>query len=355
MTTTIETSGVHVAIDAQTSCAPGPNFPGDHEMSGTQTIAVTGDQAAEITHGSAEPHPSPVDLGSNSPSGHMWFDTQDTTAEGNAETDHQLVDNHGFNVGLGPILMDPTLGLTAEVVSDLESVRNANQNRLRTLTTPVDKGGFGLGMLNPDVVRLKELVDGLEASYDQSVKNLQKVMKAHPLGAWCKKTTGVGEKQLARLLATIGDPYWNNSTDAPRTVAQLWKYSGYDVSEGVAPKRKKGHKTTWSPDARMRTFLIAESCVKVKTSPYRKVYDQAREKYAEALHAYPCAQCGIKGKPAIPGTPLRPGHQHARALRAISKEVLKDLWIESRRIHHEQVDEATSGFEGQLRHASSTP
>jgi hypothetical protein len=31
-------------------------------------------------------------------------------------------------------------------------------------------------------------------------------MRAHPLGPWVKRTTGVGEKTGARLLAAIGDP-----------------------------------------------------------------------------------------------------------------------------------------------------
>lgn len=35
------------------------------------------------------------------------------------------------------------------------------------------------------------------------------------------------------------------------------------------------------------------------------------------------------------GTPLKPGHRHARAMRAMSKAILNDLWIEARHIRAE--------------------
>jgi hypothetical protein len=233
----------------------------------------------------------------------------------------------------GAILRDPLLGLSADVLDDLEAVRNANQNRLRQLTrTGPDKDGenrgFGLTTDHPDVARLAHLVDGLSSSYDESVKNLQRIMRQHPLGPWCKATSGIGEKQLARLLAAIGDPYWNELYDRPRTVSELWAYCGMDVRDGQAPKLRRGQKVNWSTAARMRVHLIAESCMKARTSPYRPVYDATRAKYEDAIHTFDCPQCK-----ATAGQPLKPGHQNARALRAVSKAVLKDLWIEAKRLH----------------------
>ena len=85
----------------------------------------------------------------------------------------------------------------------------------------------------------------------------------------------------------------------------------------------------------MRAFLVAESCIKQSGTPHRAVYDATRAKYADALHAAECIRCGPKGKPAPIGSPLSDGHKHARALRAVAKEVLKELWREARRIHEE--------------------
>ena len=109
---------------------------------------------------------------------------------------------------------------------------------------------------------------------------------------------------------------------------------GKSVSgRNVAAKRRKGIKSNWNPTAKSRAFLIAEACLKAKaTSPYGPIYDQARAKYADAVHDEPCPQCGPKGKPALVGSPLSDGHKHARALRVVAKMVLKDMFLEARRV-----------------------
>jgi len=261
--------------------------------------------------------------------------------------DHRVIDNQDAYVVPGPILQSPILGLAAEVVDDLERVRKANVERLRSLTSIAD-GGFGLTAEHPDVARLAALVDYLGGAEEVAVKSLQKVMRAHPLGAWCKATAGIGEKQLARLLAVIGDPYWNPPKRRPRTVSELWAYCGlhvvhfegkcdgqYAAGAGVAPAHRKGVQGDWNDRARMRCWLIATQIVKTPTSPYRSVYDEARAKYADMLHVHPCARCGPKGEPAQPGTPISAGHQHARAVRFVAKRVLRDLWRESARLHEQ--------------------
>jgi hypothetical protein len=63
----------------------------------------------------------------------------------------------------------------------------------------------------------------------------------------------------------------------------------------------------------MRAFLVAESCIKHRTSPYRTVYDAARLSWADR--------------------DTSDGHKHNHALRLVAKAVLKDLWIEGRRLH----------------------
>jgi hypothetical protein len=247
----------------------------------------------------------------------------------------------------GPILADPMLGLFADVVDDLETVRIANQNRLRQLCDDTEHG-HGLTVDHPQVRILADLVASLEASEHQAVLALKRAMRAHPLGPWVKNTPGVGEKQAARLIAAIRDPYWNDLHGRPRTVSELWSYCGFSVVHtgdhrvvdpqevnvaGVAPRRARGTKATWNQNARMRAYLVAVSCVKVAQSPYRDVYDTGRIKYAESVHAAACVRCGPSGHPAALGTPLSLGHQHARAMRLMCKEILRDLWREAARIH----------------------
>lgn len=334
-----------------------------------------------------------------------------------------------------PALADPLLMLAADVLDDLERVRIANENRLRQLTRSTEDAdgeerGFGLTLDHPDVARLAALVDQLAAAEHAAELNLKRHMRAHQLGPWVEKAKGVGEKQAARLLATIGDPYWNDLHGRPRTVSELWAYSGYHVilldqvpgdtqdsnvnghaqidaqmshvgqddnatqsrvaasqtecdpqsrpaghrssdtqtmpaghclgdtptttagmttsgqaridaqsqnagPIGVAASRARGQKMNWSPDAKMRAHLVAVSIVK-SGGPYREVYDKAREKYEDAIHRLDCKRCGPAGKPAQVGSPISAGHQHARAVRIVAKEVLKDLWRESKRIHELQ-------------------
>lgn len=260
----------------------------------------------------------------------------------------QVPDSQTRSGGGGPILRDPALALAADVVDDLERVKIANQNRLRTLTAQ-DEYGHGMSVDHPDVKRLAALVKALEDAEHQATLNLARVMRHHPLGEWVKNSKGVGEKQAARLLASIGDPYWNDLHNRPRRLRELYAFCGMSVvgaaaqstcesqrsaSGGAAPTKQRGERVTWNPDARMRLWLIASKTVMVgHGGPYRQVYDEGRLKYADAIHAEECKRCGPKGKPAQPDSPLSAAHQHARAIRLIAKAILRDLWTAAKNIH----------------------
>lgn len=295
-------------------------------------------------------------------------------------------------------LADPLLALAADVVDDLERIRVANENRLRQLTrTTEDKDGeergFGLTLDNDDVMRLAALVAGMNCKSEvlkelgwerprkergkacciehSAVANLESKMKAHPLGPWVKGVRGAGEKQVARMLATIGDPYIRPdlirkhedgtvelvSAARPRLVSELWSYCGYgDSAEQV---RCKGEKANWSDDARKRVHLVAAKCKMQLSKPcysvkgddglvshtvhidgecvcsrYRILYDQKKAHYASSVHSRECNRCTGKGKPPAPiGSLRKAAHVDAMALRSVKKEILRDLWHEAKRIH----------------------
>lgn len=248
--------------------------------------------------------------------------------------------------------------LLAAQLDGIEDLRKATENRFRQATRSVaDSDGEirGLG-LKPDGREVAAVITTAHALVDiekQAILALQRAMRSHPLGPWQKAQIGVGEKQLGRLLAAIGDPYWNSLHDRPRTVSELWAYAGlhtvptnppsgtpdqgtHDAQRRAtrgAARRKKGVKSNWSTDAKTRAYLIAESCVKQTRSPYRKVYDLRREATEARTHDRPCPQCNGAGKTELLLTPWRAGHQHADALRIVSKTVLRDLWIAARDWH----------------------
>ena len=139
----------------------------------------------------------------------------------------------------------------------------------------------------------------------------------------------------------------------------------------MALRRERGQRANWNPEAKMRAYLVAESTVKFTgaeftrkgklarwpRSPYRDVYDEAKAKAQVALHRRDCPRCGVCGVcgnllalnkkehlkrygcaerskvDAPAGSPLSASHAHARATRAVAKNVLKDLWEEARHYH----------------------
>ena len=338
--------------DARPPSAAAPHLPDALGCHDSQTSPGVGDQATE-----------PAQAGSDSQRRSGGFGTKQPTPPKLAAESQRRCGGVGPNVppppnhdaeshmpvgGGGPILRDPTLALAADVVDDLERVKIANQNRLRTLTAQ-DEYGHGMSVDHPDVKRLAALVKALEDAEHQATLNLARVMRHHPLGEWVKNSKGVGEKQAARLLAAIGDPYWNDLHNRPRRLRELYAFCGMNVvgtsaqkehdshmvsGAGAAPTKQRGERVTWNPDARMRLWLIASKTVMVgHGGPYRQVYDEGRLKYTDALHAEECKRCGPKGKPAQPGSPLSASHQHARAVRLIAKAILRDLWAAAKTIH----------------------
>lgn len=267
------------------------------------------------------------------------------------------------------------LYLLATQLDGIEDLRTATGNRLRqaTRSTADSDGevrGLGLSESDPEVAAVLSTSKALEEIEHQAILSLQRAMRKHPLGPWQKAQIGIGEKQLARLLAAIGDPYWNTLYDRPRTVSELWAYCGLHtlpvsgqptrdiqrslIGDGNQPpsgapnqhpydaqttdvrgaaRRKKGQRANWSTDAKTRAYLIAESCVKQARSPYRAVYDARRAATAERVHDRPCPQCNGAGKTELIASPWRAGHQHADALRIVSKTVLRDLWVAARDWH----------------------
>jgi hypothetical protein len=305
----------------------------DQRRFDSQRASVGGGTTSGTDQDVVHTHAMPVGSGSSSAPAHDQLASgTHTTSVGAGAEGHDPAITSPPPRGAAPGRdQDLLLYLYADHLDDLEKLRIATENRLRTLTDETEHGK-GIPADLPEVVLLTNQLDQLRTLEHGATLALKRAMRAHYLGPWCKQTVGVGEKQLARLLAAIGNPAWNDLHQRPRRgPAELWAYAGLHVIEGQAARRRKGVKANWSTDAKTRAWLIATSCVKQAHSPYRAVYDRVREHQADAVHTAPCVRCGPSGKPASEGSPLSAGHQHARALRAVSKELLKDLWREAKR------------------------
>lgn len=302
-----------------------------------------------------------------------------------------------------PRLADTLLLIYADALDDFERTRIATENRARALRQTKELAG------TPEEHRMLAMCEALQALEHQAELELKRALRVHPFGPWVKAIVGIGEKQGARLLAAIGDPYWNALADRPRRgPAELWAYCGYhvlhpdhvsagshgsgvgvdllgsdheingdhqpivgadpfDTSDhtnggtqympvaGVAPRPSRGQRGNWNRTAKMRAYLCAEACMKNRQSPYRKVYEDGREKYADAVHQRSCHRCGPAGKPAHPGSPLNDGHKHARALRLVAKAILADLWAEGKRLAaRPQTVDSADGARAHSEHGART-
>lgn len=284
------------------------------------------------------------DAGTIFPAGHLGPGSQISHVGGDSTWNGSAVPKVPTASTAQTSLADPFLALAADVLDDAQDNRIANENRLRQLTrTETDSDGqdrgFGLDESHPDVARLAAIVDMLGKVEHQAVLNLARMLRAHPLGPWMKAQKGVGEKQGARLLAVIGDPYLGpNGT--PRTVSQLWAYCGH----GDPSRRKfKGMTqadlfTLGNPVAKSRLWLISCACLKAQ-GPYADVYYARKAATVAREHARECVRCGPSGHPALVGSPWPDAHRHADALRVTGKTILRDLWLEAKRLH--SIEEPT--------------
>jgi hypothetical protein len=286
----------------------------------------------------------------------------------------------------GPLLSpwpgeaDRDLAAAADTLHDIERLRIASENRLRQFTRGIEeedkdggKRGFGWDLRSPAVVAMATLVANMLCDSKVTVpilgkpkkgkgcclehdaeRNLNRALRAHPLGPWVKAQAGIGEKQGGRLIATLGDPYMRPAMlleggevdpARPRTVSELWAYCGLKPGQ----RRKRGERANWSADAKMRAWNVAGSMLKAGN---REAYDKRKAATEGRLHAGECVRCGPSGKPAQPGTPWSDGHRHADALRVVSKEILKEIWREARRIHEDASVSGHSGHDAQQSSAA---
>lgn len=359
--TTTDSLASQPLVDTQSGRAgEAPNVPAAQVLCDDQRESGGGDPSTRPTN----LLPRSIDAASGGPldsDGHGTPADQRTCAV--APTPPEPAIPLSQSIGSTPVLADPLLAIVADILDDLERVRIANENRYRQLTrhesdSDDEVRGFGLSPDDPAVQSVAKLVAATKALELEAENNLKRLMRKHALGPWVKGLAGVGEKQAARLLAVVGDPTWHSKEDRPRSVSELRSYCGWgDARKQV---RQRGVKANWSDTAKKRTWVIAESCVRIirdpcksarpegqvwaehvegcRCSPFRTIYDGARRKYEGSVHDIECRRCGPKGKPAAAGSPRSDGHIHAMALRVVAKAILKDMWREGRRLYGEAYE-----------------
>jgi len=246
----------HAVNDAHLKLAPAHDILDGHRSPDAHMSRAVEEQTAPPTSNATVPN-TPTSAGSTTPAAAVSADSRPMPQAprlldaielpgGHATPDAHSIRAAGAQArpaGANPValstdgaprLVDPLLALLAENLDDLEKVRIATENRLRHLTRNVDdsdgeRRGLGLSEADAPVAAVAAVVESLNGLEKDATRQLQKALRKHPLGPWIKAQKGVGDKQGARLLAAIGDPYWNDLHGRPRTVSELWAYAGLHV------------------------------------------------------------------------------------------------------------------------------
>lgn len=300
----------------------------DHVVHDTQLTAVGGGDSPLTTTRVPTPRPAASSADLLAP-GHTCPDAHSTAAGGNSQppVGHGALDTQSGSA-------DGWLELRVwcEMLEDAMAARIAATNR-------AERGG-----VSPDIYQ--SYIESLSAAEHvcqlAMIRCYRRVVPPE-IRAWQQSERGIGDKLTARLLGHLGDPciatphWWEGSGSNrklmegepyERTLSQLWQYCGV----GDPARRKQKGMTAdelfalGNPTIKMLLHLHAESCVKAASGHFREVYDKARFEYQDRCHAVDCVRCGPSGKPALVGSPWSKGHQHAAALRKVSKEILRDLW-----------------------------
>lgn len=238
-------------------------------------------------------------------------------------------------------IADPMLFTLAQTLQDYETLRIAEEHRLRIFSTPSDVPdedgvcrGFGYAEDSDEVQVVKGLIDPLKDLEHRTVLSLQKRMRVNPIWLYFKDVKGVGEKTLARLMACIGDPYLRPLDDGsyePRTVSQLWAYCGMHTmpnkdGEIIAAKRMKGVQANWNTEAKTRLFLLSQGLL-------RQGIRKDKDGNQFAVTPYGQLYLDRRAHTAVTHPEWNPGHGLNDALRIMGKELLKQLWRAAREIH----------------------
>jgi len=124
---------------------------------------------------------------------------------------------------------------------------------------------------------------------------------------------GVG-KMLAMKVVVMID------IEKANTISALWRYAGYGVVNGEREKPVKGEKLHYNKRLKSTCYLVGASFIK-SNSPYRRIYDEAKEYYQSNRPGWTKA------------------HIHNAAMRKMIKVWLSHLWMVWREMEELPVSE----------------
>ena len=164
---------------------------------------------------------------------------------------------------------------------------------------------------------LLERTQDLEKWIDDQTASL---IQTHPAYPWFSRIKGIGRENIAKVTSQI-------DIEKANTISSLWKFTGFSVDNGKAPKPTKGEKLSYNAELRTMCWRLAGSLLRAKGKFYEKYLD-FKEQYKSRYAVVPTSKLPKKdGKRYEPEGVISEGHLHAMAQRKMVKLFLACLWI----------------------------
>ncbi len=218
---------------------------------------------------------------------------------------------------------------------------------------------------DPDTVEMIRRLEDLEHWVDGRIGEL---LKEHPAYGWFSRVKGIGPENIAKVLGLIRvAPEVNDEGEElpyADTISALWKFSGYSVEDGRAPKRVPGQKLPYNAQLRTLCWRVATSLMKagvrerctkcgqligqtkrkthecpdptfvaIATTKFGAYYLKQKVAYQQryekaGVRIVPAEELPKKGgKRYEPEGIISEGHVHNQALRKTIKLFLACLWL----------------------------
>lgn len=214
-----------------------------------------------------------------------------------------------------PVIQQSTLAALVDAALAVEKVRVRSQVRQSHLALD----GRHDDETDDLVAKLKELeayVDGRVAAH----------LTTHPAYPWFSRVKGIGKENIGKVLGPV-------DIHKAQTISALWKFAGFSVDDGHAPKRVKGGgKLSYNSQLRTMCWRLGSSLLRARGRFYM-FYCERKEEYQKRYAAAGVAIVPVTSLPKVDGkrtetpTMISEGHVHNMASRKMIKAFLACLYI----------------------------
>jgi len=170
------------------------------------------------------------------------------------------------------------------------------------------------GRRNEETDNLIELLVGVEGYVDGQ---LAKWVLSHPAYPWFSRVKGIGKENIGKVIGMV-------DIERAPTVSALWKFAGFAVEDGKAPKPKKGEKNTYNARLRTMCWRVGSSLMRAGGGFYDYYIVEKEKETAKLLLDGWTIKAAAKYD--LEKKRISVGHVHNRALRKMIKLFLACLW-----------------------------